>query len=184
MIDVLSIERFHELVASYGADPDRWPAELRARAVACLVEAEAARAAWRAANELDTNLDLVTSPDSSPELVEAVLAIADVPVRPNASGSATFIRQVIPTAAAAAIALIGGLSVPSPWRDGSDAVLQNEVAVSAPVITEDNIENDDIENDDILTTLALIDTNAIADDETVTGDAIIDESPLLQLPLL
>ena len=27
MIDALSIDRFHDLVASYGADPDRWPAE-------------------------------------------------------------------------------------------------------------------------------------------------------------
>ena len=44
MIDDLSIDRFHDLVASYGADPDRWPAELRGNAVSCLVESEAARA--------------------------------------------------------------------------------------------------------------------------------------------
>ena len=176
MIDALSIDRFHELVASYGADPGRWPAELRGRAVGCLVESEAARVAWREADDLDTDLDLVTSLDTAPELAESVLAIAD---RPGASASTKFIRQVIPYAAAAAIALVVGLAVPSPFRDTTGTALQDEVAVSEPEIVDDRSDNDDI-----LTTLALVDTSAIADDESSTGDAVSDVSPLSQLPLL
>ena len=160
MIDALSIDRFHELVASYGADPGRWPAELRGRAVGCLVESEAARVAWREADDLDTDLDVVTSLDTAPELAESVLAIAD---RPGASASTKFIRQVIPYAAAA-IALVVGLAVPSPFRDTTGTALQDEVAVSEPEIVDDRSDNDDI-----LTTLALVDTSAIADDESSTG---------------
>ena len=179
MIDALSIDRFHDLVASYGADPDRWPAELRGNAVSCLVESEAARAAWCEAAELDADLDRVAGLDTSPDLVQAVLAIADTPDKPISAPASAIMRHVLPYAAAAAIALVIGLSVPSPLRDTTVAAPQAEIVLSDPEALDESSDSDDG-----LTTLALVDTTAFADDEISAGDALSDDSPLSQLPLL
>ena len=176
MIDALPIDRFHHLVASYGADPDRWPTDQRGGAIRCLVDSEAARAAWRDAADLDADLDSVPDLQASSELVDRVLAIGDTPEKQNTGRVAGATSYVLPYAAAAAIALVVGLAVPSPFRDATGIALQDEAAVSEPAIVADS--------DDGLTTLALVDVGTFADDEADPDEALSDDSELTELPLL
>ena len=176
MIDPLPLGRFLDLVASYGADPDRWPAGRRSGAVACLVESEAARAAWRDAAELDTDLDSVFGMETSSELIEKVTAIGGALQERNAGRLAGVLRYAVPYAAAAAIALVVGLAAPSPFRDGTGSSLQDQIAVSEPSFTS--------ESDDGLTALALVDLGTLGDDESDSDDVLSDGSSLADLPLL
>jgi len=176
MIDALSTDRFHHLVASYGADPHRWPADLRSAAVHTLVDSEAARAAWRDAADLDAGLDAVPGLEMSSELAKRVLAIADAPGKQASDTLSGAMRHTLPYAAAAAIALIVGLSVPSPFRDASVTTLRNEVNFTEPVIDDDT--------DVGLTTLALVDVRTLADDEADSSGTLSGDSQLADLPLL
>jgi len=176
MIDALSIDRFNGLVASYGADPDRWPADQRSAAVHALVDSDAARAAWRDAADLDAGLDAVAGLEMSPELAGRVMAIADDPEKQASDTLSGALRHTLPYAAAAAIALIVGLSVPSPFRDASVTSLQNEVNLTEPAI--DGATNDG------LTRLALVDVRTLADDEADSSEALSGDSQLSDLPLL
>lgn len=176
MIDALSIDRFRELVASYGADPDRWPADRRGGAVGCLVECAAARAAWRDAADLDGGLDAVPSLEISSELAARVTAIGAAPGR-RADGRLTgVLRRSLPYAAAAAIALVVGLYVPSPFRDAPVTSLQNEANLFERAIDDDA--------NDGLTALALVDVRTLADDETDGGTALSVGGQLADMPLL
>lgn len=175
MIDALPIDRFLDLVASYGAAPDRWPADLRAGAVSCLAQSEAARTAWQEAVDLDADLDALPGLEISPELTQTVLAIADAPGK----SKSTLLSTALPYAAAAAIALVIGLSVPSPLRDATDVAPQVATVITAPVI-----ETDTDNNEDGLTTLALVDVTAFADDESNISDNSNDDNLLSNLPLL
>lgn len=175
MIDALSIDRFHDLVASYGADPGRWPTDLRASAVSCLAQSDTARAAWQEAAVLDAGLDSLPGLEISPELTQTVLAIADTPTKPKSA----LLSTALPYAAAAAIALVIGLSVPSPLRDATDVAPQVATLITAPVIEADT----DI-SEDGLTTLALVDVTAFADDESDTSESSNDDNSLSSLPLL
>jgi hypothetical protein len=175
MIDALPIDRFLDLVASYGADPERWPADLRAGAVSCLARSDAARAAWQEAADLDADLDALPGLEISPELTQTVLAIADTPAKPKSA----LLSTALPYAAAAAIALVIGLSVPSPLRDATDVAPQVATVITAPVTEVDN-DNDE----DGLTTLALVDVAAFADDESDISDSSNDDISLASLPLL
>jgi hypothetical protein len=176
MIDALSIERFNDLVASYGANLERWPADRRNAAIHCLVSFEAAREAWRDAADLDAALDGLPEPGMSPQLVERVMAIADDSKKQSTGVVSGIMRYAVPYAAAAAIALTVGLAVPSPFRDATGTALQSEIAVTEPAVDEDI--------DDPLTTLALVDVRTIADDEANSDDDFNDDSPLDTLPLL
>lgn len=176
MIDALSIDRFHDLVAGYGADPDRWPANQRSAAIRSIADCEAARTAWRDAAALDADLDTLPGVDMSPELAEKVIAIAKTPERPTNDILSGAARHALPYAAAAAIALVIGLNVPSPFRDATGTALQTGTASTEPVIIEET-------NDD-LTTLALVDVRTFADDNNVIDDAEGDENELSGLPLL
>ncbi len=178
MIDYPSIDRFIDLVATYGADPQRWPADRRSAAVRCLVESEAARAAWSEAADLDGDLDCVPSVNTSPQLMENVLAIADAPKQRNTGRLPAAVRQFLPYAIAATIALVVGLSVPSPFRDATGAPPQNQAAVPEPAIVDDNADTSDG-----LTTLALVDFGIFADDETDASGESSGDSPLSALPL-
>ncbi len=169
MTDPLAIDRFHHLVAAYGADLDRWPADQRGGAVACLVESETARMAWRDAAELDDDLDSVAGLAAPTELMEKVVAIGGASQKPNAGILGGAMRYIVPYAAAAAIALIVGLAVPSPFRDGTGTSLQNEIALNEPSNTS--------EINGGLTDLALVDGGD-------SGNALSDESSLADLPLL
>lgn len=176
MIDALSIERFQDLVASYGANLERWPADQRSSAVHILVDSEAARAVWRDAADLDTDLDSVPGLDISADLAERVMSIADTPMKQANATLLGALRHTAPYAAAAAIALVVGLSVPSPFRDAAGTALQNELAVIDPIVSD--------ENDDGLTTLALVDVRTFADDEADSDDALSGVIVLAGIPLL
>ncbi len=178
MIDALSIDRFNDLVASYGADPDKWPAELRGCAVASLVASETARAAWRDAAVLDGDLDSLLGLETSPEAVETVLAIAEAPAVQDGGKTAGLVRQFLPYAAAAAIALVVGLSAPSPFRNATEVVLVNQAAITVPTTDADTVDSDDG-----LTTLALVDVSTFADNEADTAEVSDDEITLSSLPL-
>lgn len=176
MIDALSFERFQDLVASFGADPDRWPDDLRGAAVGALVESGAARDALRDAAELDADLDTVSGQIISSKLVDRVLAIADAPVERTTRTFSNIVRHTAPYAAAAAIALVVGLAVPSPFRDAIDTEIRNGIAVVEPAATEDTSDG--------LATLALVDVRSAADDETDIDDALTGEITLAGIPLL
>ena len=176
MIDPLSIERFLDLVASYGADPDRWPADQRSGAVCCLAGSDAARTAWREAADLDTDLDSMAGHDMSSELADSVLAIAATPQVQAAGRLTGTLRYAMPYAAAAAIALIVGLAAPSPFRDATGTAPQDEAAVIEPL--------DEADISDGLTTLALVDVRTLADDETDAGDDLDSANQLSELPLM
>ncbi len=176
MIEALSPDRFHDLVAGYGADPERWPAERRGGAVSCLVESGAARAAWRDAAELDSELDSVPPKATSSDLMEKVIAIGGAAAERKADKSANTLRYVVPYAAAAAIALIVGLAVPSPFRAGTDASLDTQTAATVPLTSE--------EPGDDLAALALVDGDTFADETGVSNGAVNGESLLSALPLL
>lgn len=176
MIDALSIERFQDLVASYGANLERWPADQRSAAIHILVDSEAARTEWRDAADLDADLDSVPGQDMSPDLVARVQAIGDVSGTQNNRVMANVIRHTAPYAAAAAIALVVGLSVPSPFRDAIDTETRNGIAVVEPAATEDTSDD--------LNTLALVDVRTAADDEADSDDALSGEITLAGIPLL
>ena len=180
MIDALSADRFYDLVAAYGADPDRWPDSQRGAAVRCLVETQAARTAWRDAADVDTELDGVPGPDVSADLMAHVLAIADTTEQQNTAMIPSALRYVLPYAAAAAIALVVGIAVPSPFRDATGPAPQDEAAVTEPETFDDTSDG--------LTTLALVDVRSFADDEpeseTGIGDALDNDDQLAGLPLL
>ena len=176
MIDPLSIERFLDLVASYGADPDRWPADQRSGAVCCLAGSVTARNAWREAADLDTDLDSMAGHHMSSELTDRVLAIAGTP-EVHAAGRLTgTLRYALPYAAAAAIALIVGLAAPSPFRDTAGTTPPDEAAVIEA--------SDEIDINDGLTTLALVDVRTFADDEIDADDDLDSGNQLSELPLL
>ena len=176
MIDPLPLDRLHDLVASYGANPERWPADQLSGAVACLIESEAGRAAWRDAAALDADLDNVAGQETSPELMEKVMAIGGTSEEPNAGMSAGVLRYVVPYAAAAAIALVVGLAVPSPFRVGTGTSQLADIAVSEP--------SNSTGIDDGLTALALVDVGIFDDDENDSDNAFNTGSLLADLPLL
>jgi anti-sigma factor RsiW len=71
-------ERFEQLVEAYGADPARWPADLRAAAEAAAASPEAGEA-LRAARALDQALDSFDSEPPSLALRQRILARAPRP---------------------------------------------------------------------------------------------------------
>jgi len=52
----MKLSRFHRLIETHGADPQRWPAELRADAVALVASSPEARALLATARSLDDAL--------------------------------------------------------------------------------------------------------------------------------
>lgn len=77
--------RLQELLASYGADPARWPAPEREAALALLQASPAARALRDEAAALDAALDRWTVPAPGPALAAQVLAGAPRPSRERLS---------------------------------------------------------------------------------------------------
>ncbi len=68
--------RLAEVLTIYGADPERWPPDERARLMAILDEMEAAVADAGEERALDALLDLVDEPEPPDGSVERVLAAA------------------------------------------------------------------------------------------------------------
>ncbi len=176
MIDALPLERFQHLVARYGADPDRWPDDLRAGAVATLAGSDAARIAWRDAAALDADLDRLPEAVLPPRLAERVTAIADTEAAPDRSVLSGAVRHAIPYATAAAIALGVGLATPSPFRDIPDQGSQSALAAIEPAGAEASGLD--------LTALALVDASPFTDDVSTSSANPDNESPLAGIPLL
>jgi len=176
MTDALPLERFRNLVANYGANPDRWPNELRAGAVGTLVASAAARTAWRDAADLDAALDSVPGADISPQLAERVMAIASPTEAPNPGKNHGVLRYALPTAAAAAVALVVGLSLPSPLREAADPGVANEITVIEPAAGGETSIG--------LAALALVDVPSDSESGAAGSDSASDTSLLSGLPLL
>jgi hypothetical protein len=99
----VTLERLAELVAAYGAAPERWPEVERVAAERLIVQSAAARALRDAAAALDRLLDAAPSAPPSGALAARVLAAAPHPRRPRAWR--IVLAGMAPLAAAAAVAL-------------------------------------------------------------------------------
>lgn len=62
---MLTLRRFRTMIDSYGADPLRWPDEMRAGALALLDSSAEARAAFREARRLDHAIEAARARDDS-----------------------------------------------------------------------------------------------------------------------
>lgn len=182
MTDPLPNERFYRLLDAYGAHPERWPAADRAAAVRCLVDSDAARAAWRDADALDSSLDLLPGDAASPALASRVAALAAAPAPRTSRTVAGFVWRCIPYAAAAAIALIVGLALPSPLREANPP---SAIIAAAPVSEQQPTAAAPTGN---LAALALIDRQSLTDEDTAAsndqGSDQSSEPQLAELPLL
>ncbi|GEM_PF-2420562 len=76
-IKPMTFDRFRELIAAYGASPEKWPDQERALAEALIATSPEAEEIIRDAAALDTALDSLPTPEISSELREGVLEIAD-----------------------------------------------------------------------------------------------------------
>ncbi len=99
----MSLARLQTLLDAYGATPERWPSSERASALALLADSAEAQALQTAAAELDSALDLITTPQPSPELFARALAAA--PGRRPRHVRRWLVVAAVPLAAAAAVAL-------------------------------------------------------------------------------
>ncbi len=75
-IGPIDIQRFQQLLESYGAREDRWPAAERDGARALLQGSSDARKLRDEASRLDHILDLAGSPEPSPALATRIVAAA------------------------------------------------------------------------------------------------------------
>jgi len=177
MIEPLSNQRLYELLASYGAHPDRWPIGERAGAIRCLIDSAEARQAWRDADALDRALDLVPGDVASPALAERITALAGTPRQHGPNSAVVAARHIIPYAAAAAIALMIGLAVPSPLRDAP--IPAPVVATVAPTTQAESAAPSST-----LSALALIDQRSLADEDVTASGDLGGDTLLADLPLL
>ncbi len=68
----LDLDRFQAIVKAYGASPDRWPAEDRARALSLLAHSADAKRFHAAAERLDTVLDSAAPPPPDAVFAERI----------------------------------------------------------------------------------------------------------------
>lgn len=108
--------RFDVLLDAYGADPERWPEEERAAALALLQRDPEARGLRAQAARLDALLAVAEPAKPSPALVARILAAAPSPAGakrrplsflriPKAAHAWRYVAAVAPLTAAAAVAL-------------------------------------------------------------------------------
>ncbi|MBX3430769.1 MAG: hypothetical protein KF779_14390 [Hyphomonadaceae bacterium] len=104
--EAMNRERFAELLAAYGADFRRWPAETRADAATFAAQDAEASALIAEARELDSLLDEARSmPTPSADLAERILASAPRMQRPSFDR-----RAVLALAACAVFGVVIGYS--------------------------------------------------------------------------
>lgn len=145
--------RLHEIIASYGSSPQRWPADERVPALALLARSELAQAHYDTAVRLDADLALLRPPNPSDALKARIAGLA----LDDADGQTAAARQRPnpwrPAAVAASllVAFALGLMLPSPLRDA--AVTPQSVAADDPPASE-SAETSDLAT---LADLALID---------------------------
>lgn len=86
----MTMGRLTELLAAYGADPRRWPADERPAAEAMLAASADARALAERERELDLMLDAAPDAEVPAALIERLVAARP---RPMAAGPAAATRQ-------------------------------------------------------------------------------------------
>ena len=165
--------RLRDIIASYGASPQRWPADERVQALALLARSDAAQTHYDTAVRLDADLALLQPPDPSDALARRIAGL--MPEAAVGSEIATHrrlsIRRVAGIAASLILAFALGLVLPSPLRDAP--VTPTSVAVADPPSADAGALSDTV----TLADLALID---LADDDTVTTS---DSERLAAIPL-
>lgn len=130
--DPMDRERFVELLDAYGADFDRWPADVRAVGAA-YAQAPAAAALITEARALDLVLDAARGSDEpSPALAARVLASAPRAQRPAFDRRAMF---ALAACAVFGVALGYGGGLLAPVPDEDDAYFT--MAFEAPMAFED-----------------------------------------------
>ncbi len=70
----MDLERLKQIIAAYGADPDRWPAEERPAAEALLRRSSQAQACLAEEARLDALLDEIPAGEVSPALAARIVA--------------------------------------------------------------------------------------------------------------
>lgn len=167
-------DRLRDIIASYGASPQRWPADERVQALALLARSEAVQAHYDAAVGLDADLALLQPPDPTEALKDRIADLTPA----NAARSLHSGKQrpnVWRPAAIAASLLIAfalGLLLPSPLREQptdpqpvaatnvpvDEAISENDVTTLADVavidLADDDLAASDIEEDDLVSALA------------------------------
>lgn len=116
-------ERLRELAETYGGDPARWPAALRAEAEAALARLPASPEWLEDARALDALLDAYAAPTASPALARRIaLAAPDLtPLRRRARAWWTGLGLTAAAAAGlAAGALVVMVATPAPAPSNDD----------------------------------------------------------------
>ena len=75
-IEEFDIQRFQQILDSYGSNADRWPATEREAALALLRTSPDAQKLCGEAGDLDRILDLAESPEPTPALATRIVAAA------------------------------------------------------------------------------------------------------------
>lgn len=111
--------RLRDIIASYGASPQRWPADERVQALALLARSEAVQTHYDAAVRLDADLALLHPPAPSEALAERLADLIPATAA-HTTKSGKHRPNVWRPAAIAASLLIAfalGLLLPSPLRE-------------------------------------------------------------------
>lgn len=117
--------RVLELIAAYGADPDRWPADERDDALARAAASPAAQQALHDARMLDQALATWSNPQPRLDAVARVLAAARTAPRHQPLRWPWFAGSGLAAAAAlVGIVLLTGQPRPAPAPQAGDARLQ------------------------------------------------------------
>lgn len=128
------------LLESYGADPERWPAEQRQAALDSIEGSAEARALCAQAGDLDAMLNRAAAPAPAPELMAAILAAATAP-RPRFWAAPLWPfgpiwKPVSALAAAAMLGIVAGSLVPGPFTS-RDQVIEGEIGELAGLVVFD-----------------------------------------------
>ncbi len=138
MSDDLTLLR--RLLESYGANPERWPADRRQAALQYLEGSAEARALCEEAADLDAALDQAAVPAPAPELMAAILSAATAP-RPRFWAAPIWPfgpawKPISTLAAAAILGIIAGSQAPEPFGSGEQAI-EGEIGELAGMVVFD-----------------------------------------------
>ena len=149
----LDLDRFQAIVESYGASPDRWPAEDRARALSLLAHSADAKRFHAAAERLDSVLDSAAPPPPDAAFAETIRGL---PRRPPEAASAAresgfaMLRRI---AAVLLVGLVGvaiGLAIPRGGTSGGGADRAGPAAIAAAPAFEGEVSVADLPVDGML----------------------------------
>lgn len=124
-------ERLAQLIAAYGADPARWPADERAAATTLLAATPSLTAQADSERSLDRLLDLATGPADTGSLADQVLARLEreTKVAPVEMSRPRW-RRWVPLAASYAALLLAGFVLGQVTR-GTPTAATSTVTVTA-----------------------------------------------------